>query len=289
MPARRRAFTFIELIIVTGMIGAGVILMTPGIGRSREAANRIKCASNLRQIALGMKMYSNEQRNNALPRTKYDPDAADKPVAFTKSGDMPGPVNPFADDGPDANDVTAALFLVLRTQEITTDVFVCPSSAAERMSLAAGKNIQFYNNFDSQTHLSYSLSNPYASKEAAERGVKWDEMMNADFALMADMNPGGEAVTGVKFSDSGARQREANSRNHRRDGQNVMYADAHVDWSASVFAGAQQDNIFTFRKEAGSNAAQGENGGIAGSPVDDMDSVMLPAFDENVKMPNPQD
>ena len=281
MPARRRAFTFIELIIVTGIIGAGTVLLQPALTRSREAANRIKCASNLRQIGLAIKMYANAERNNVYPRTKYDPATADKPTAYTRSD----AANPFFEDGPDANDVSAALFLLPRTQEISTDVFNCPSSTAEPFTFAAGKTVQNYSNFDSQRHLSYSYANPYASDGAVAHGYAMNDAMSADFAILADLNPGGDAVTSVKFADGGDRQREANSRNHGRDGQNVLYADGHVEWSASVWAGCQQDNIYTFKKEPGNEAMKAVAGGVYGSATDDTDSVMLPAYDEKVGMP----
>ena len=43
----------------------------PDDGKPQD--NRIKCASNMRQIGLAMKMYANaETRTNSFPRTKFD-------------------------------------------------------------------------------------------------------------------------------------------------------------------------------------------------------------------------
>ena len=53
--------------------------------RAREAANRIKCASNLRVIGQGIMIYANENRG-AFPRTSYDKEAADPvPTEYTGS------------------------------------------------------------------------------------------------------------------------------------------------------------------------------------------------------------
>ncbi len=44
-----------------------VSIMLPALNRGREQANRVKDASNLRQIGLGAMMYSNQQKNGAFP------------------------------------------------------------------------------------------------------------------------------------------------------------------------------------------------------------------------------
>ena len=70
----KRGFTLVELLVVIAIIGILVALLLPAVQSAREAARRIQCTNQLKQVALAIQNYSDT--NSCYPQGRAGVDAA---------------------------------------------------------------------------------------------------------------------------------------------------------------------------------------------------------------------
>jgi prepilin-type N-terminal cleavage/methylation domain-containing protein len=141
---RRAAFTLVELLVVIAIIGVLVALLLPAVQSAREAARRMQCSNNLKQLGLAMHNYHDTY--SVFPISTYggygDPDGMGGYTQTSKCWGILARMLPFMEQQTLYDACNPSLNSMAASGRMNTVVkgFMCPSDPVASTGLNVDNN-----------------------------------------------------------------------------------------------------------------------------------------------------
>jgi prepilin-type N-terminal cleavage/methylation domain-containing protein len=263
---KRQGFTLVELLVVIAIIALLMGILMPALSRVRQIAFRTTCGTNLSGIGKAMLIYSNDY-DDELPKAGAKGTTWGIPIADWTGGTARSRTVAFGLDGSGSGGkatISSCFYLLVKYSEVTPKSFICKgdSGATEftlsndirpdnTFELIDAWDFGPYTNEDSpRAHCSYSYHLPfgrYILTTSSEPGMAvaadpspWIKSPGADAEDFQTFKP-----DMVPWNGSAEQARRGNTHAHQKDGQNVLFLDAHVSFEKRAWCGIEEDNIYT--------------------------------------------
>jgi prepilin-type N-terminal cleavage/methylation domain-containing protein/prepilin-type processing-associated H-X9-DG protein len=274
----RKAFTLIELLVVVAIIALLISILLPSLSRARELSKRLVCGTQAKGYGTAVKIYANDNEEH-WPTPTFDEDSAAVvewrrtlvEIGFGGANGLdcddavvPPPNNPdrqsISEDNANLISVTRAMWMLVRSGEVTPKSFICPSSGDQ---IENNQNVDCYYDFESDKRVSYGFQVPFGPFQ-----TRGSEDVDPRMAVFSDHGPYSRSTTSTvvtplpatdddwstDINDPGKDMspqswQTYNSPNHggngTGEGQNVLFGDGHASFHKNPLQGIDNDNIFT--------------------------------------------
>jgi prepilin-type N-terminal cleavage/methylation domain-containing protein/prepilin-type processing-associated H-X9-DG protein len=205
------AFTLIELLVVIAIIGVLVGLLLPAVQKVREAAARIRCQNNLKQIALAMHNYVSVH-GRFPPAFRGD----GTPIAYFASWSPLAELNPYLEQTAIYNQMDLSLqtyestipFNITRSNQFavqqTVQLFLCPSDRMQPVTMGPAygvpvlgpTNYAFCNGTGTNGGSPWDADGPFIAKRAIRLPDIADGTSNTAMASESTLGEGTESASG---------------------------------------------------------------------------------------------
>lgn len=274
-----------ELVFLLIVCVLFLTVLVPVLRRPRSHAFRMICGTNLCGIGKAMLIYANDHEDK-LPRAGGPasqwsgriPDwmGPDRHAAFgtARGCNSGGKVS-----------ISSSLYLLVKYAEVTPKSFLCDHDEGVtefRPGLYRLRNRALDTLWDfgpdPPKHCSYAYHMVYSPHKLTVNS-------EPGFAVVADRNPWmdspfrkGKSFSKFKpdippFNGTTDEGRYGNAFAHGADGQNILFLDAHVEFSKRPFCGVGNDNVYTFWN--GQDKARGTPPVLGSQPADPNDSLLV--------------
>ena len=239
-PIAKKAFTLIELLVVIAIIAILAAILFPVFARARENARRSSCQSNLKQIALGIKQYTQDYDEKFPYAANTVPGRT--PITLASGPSGPGPIG-WADG--------------IQPYVKSTQLLQCPSDETEQQTAdpnKAGYSDYSINRELSNQNFATSISSPGTPKpEYGNGGISEAGVERSSLTVMITEGEGKGSGSSAAYHFNGSQPGlssniysselptvggllnngligSSNIFNRHLDGTNFAFVDGHVKW-----------------------------------------------------------
>jgi prepilin-type N-terminal cleavage/methylation domain-containing protein len=279
---RRKGFTLVELLVVIAIIALLMSILMPALAQVRRLAQRIICATHLSAIGKAMLVYA-EDNEQDFPRSGGRLSTLSNTGKINNWHALTGNPSPqagaFGGTADQIASVTSCFFLLIKYSDGIPKIFNCAGDLNARVfdlsdwtgagggttALTDIRDAWDFGNGQEGTlwpgqYVSYSYHMPFnwidggnsvcfalRSSESAASPVCSERNPYLDINAKSYLDAHGTQEKPVKWDNSIGVidvDKVRNAATHQREGQNVLYVDAHVEFESSPSCGVQNDLIW---------------------------------------------